>query len=193
METSHPIVISSALPEALRDAAIRYATSTESDELAPGLIETFGIVVAGDEAHRRAVWLCVLAVRKVLWGWRAMECKGDKPAVAIDATAKWVQTRIAPADWKPLCVPAKAIRRGKRIVDCDTCRVGPIASAAALTARFALYANHLDAAEVLSQVWSSINEGIFWPDAMPFEAWVVTIALPASYDLRPLTEQELRS
>jgi hypothetical protein len=50
-----------------------------------------------------------------------------------------------------------------------------------------------DAAEVLFMVWCAIDEGVHWPDAMPFQEWVATVVLPAAYDLRPLTERELRS
>jgi hypothetical protein len=187
------IVVSNKLPAALRDAAILYATDTKTEGLALRLIVAFGIAQLGDEAHRRAVMLCALAVRKVLYGWQALECEGHGPATAIEATENWVRAGTAPADWKPLCEPAKAIRGGELIRDCDICRAGPIASAAALTARFAMHGAASDAADVLFNVWNSVDEGVHWPDSMAFEAWIATIALPAAYDLRALTEQELRA
>lgn len=42
-------------------------------------------------------------------------------------------------------------------------------------------------------VWCAIDEGVRSPGAMPFEEWVATVTLPAAYDLRPLSERELRT
>jgi hypothetical protein len=193
MATRRRIVVSESLPAALRDAALRYATDPDTDDLALRLIEAFGIVRVGDQAHRRAAWLCALASRKVLYGWAALECEGDAPARAVEAVASWIQTGVSPRDWRPACEPAPAVRDDRVIVHCDACRAGPIAAAAAHTARFASSADPSDAAEVLFQVWCAIDEGVHWPGAMPFEEWLVTVALPAAYDLRALTERELRS
>jgi hypothetical protein len=187
------VVISESLPAPLRDAGLRYVTECESDDLAFQLIEAFGIAGVGDEGHRRAAWLCVLAVRKVLYGWAALECEGDAPDRAVDAVGSWVQTGAAPRAWGPLCVPAKAVRQGRVIEDCDACRAEPIAAAAAYAARFVQSADPSDAAEVLFSVWCAIDEGVHFPDEVPFAEWVVTVALPAAYGLRSLTEREFRS
>jgi hypothetical protein len=193
MATRRHFVIGNSLPAALRDVAMRYATDCDTDDLALQLIEAFGIGRLGDHAHRRAAWLCVLAARKVLYGWAALECEGDAPARAVEAVANWVQTGVSPRDWGPLCEAARAIRDGRVIEDCDKCRAEPIAAAAAHVARFARSGDPSDAVEVMFGVWCAMDEGVHWPKAMPFEEWVVTVALPAAHDLRSLTEQELRS
>jgi hypothetical protein len=192
MATRRRIVMSESLPVALRDAALRYATDPDTDDLALRLFEAFGIARVGDEAHRRAAWLCVLATRKVLYGWVALECKGDGPARAVEAVARWVQAGVPPRNWRPLCEPARAVRDGREIRDCDACRAQPIAAAAARTARFARSPHLSDAAEALFEVWCAIDEGIHGPGEIPFEEWVAVVALPAAYELRSLTECELR-
>jgi hypothetical protein len=181
------VTVSASLPAPVRDAALRYATDLDTDDLA--LRESFGIARAGDEAHHRAVWLCVLAARKVIYGWAALECEGDAPAQAVEATARWVQSGVAP-DWGRLSLAAPAIRGGRVIGDCDACRAEPIAAAAAHTVRFAHTA---DAAEVLFMVWCAIDEGVHGEGAMPFERWVAMVALPAAFELRSLSERELRA
>jgi hypothetical protein len=185
------IVISKTLPRPVRAAALRYATDRETDDLGMQLLEAFEIAAIGDVAHRRAVWLCVLAVRRVLYGWEALGCEGDKPNQVVDTVASWVKNGRVPRDWAPLCVPAVAVRDGRVVTDCDINRARPIASAAAHTARFAQSAALSEADEALFSVWMAMDEGVHWPDSIPFEEWLVTIALPAALELRDLSEQEL--
>ena len=192
MEPHRSIQINDSLPLPLRNAALFYATDLNTEGLGLSLIEAFGIGRVGDEAHRRSVWLCVLAARRVLYGWEALECEGDVPAQAVDAAANWVQTGIAPPDWRPFCIPAEPVRNGRIITDCDACRAEPIALAAAHTASFVTSAAESEAADTLFAAWCAVDEGIHWPDSMPFEPWIAVVALPAAYDLRPLTEHELR-
>jgi hypothetical protein len=165
----------------------------ETDGAALLLIEAFGITGLGDMGHRRAAWLCVLAVRKVLYGWAELGCEGDAPAQAVEAVADWVQTGEVPPDLEPLCVPAPAIRNGQVIDDCDACRARPIAAAAARLASFARSGDPADAVDVLFLVWCTIDEGIHRPNDMPFGEWIATVALPAAYDLRALSGRDFHS
>jgi hypothetical protein len=185
-------MISGWLPALVRDAALRYATDQATDDLALYLFESFGIIRVGDEAHRRAVWLCVLAAGKVIYGWDALKCEGDAPARAVEAAARWVESGVA-ADWVLLSTPAPAVRGGQVILDCDACRSGPIAAAAAHTARFVHSVAPAAAAEVFFNVWCAIDEGVHWLAVMPFEQWVATVALPAVFELRSLSDEELRA
>ncbi|WP_309723261.1 hypothetical protein [Armatimonas sp.] len=183
-------------------AAESYVATLDDDEMGyedfeaeTQLIDAFGIQEIGDDAHRCATWLCVLASQKVLYGWAALECESDLPSQTIEAVSKWVQEGIQPRDWQLLTTPAQARRKGRVIMDCDTCRAEPIASAAAQTARFARTAASKDAAEVLCDVFSAISEGVYWSerDPMDFQKWVGTVAIPAALELRRLSEAELYS
>jgi hypothetical protein len=183
-----------SLPASLRDVAQQYATDHEADDLdlAGSLLLAFGDLRHDREAHRRAVWLCVLATRRVLFGWSELECEGNAPERAVSAAAKWVQTGRNPRGWGRLFAPAPAIREGEVIGDHDACRAEPIASAAARTAIFVHTGDAIDGALVLREARGAAEEGVYWPDSMPFEDWTATVAVPAAYELRELTEEELR-
>lgn len=105
MDNSLPFVLSESLPAPLQEAARQYVAdddSSDEDEDSPGvdlrLIEAFGSTQVGDRAHRQATWLCVLAMRRVLFGWAALECEGDAPEQAVLATEAWVLTGAMPPD-----------------------------------------------------------------------------------------------
>jgi hypothetical protein len=188
--------------ESILAAAQSYVVSLDDDEMGyeeieaeTQLIDAFGIQKIGDDAHRCATWLCVLASQKVLYGWAALECEGDLPSQTIEAVSKWVQEGIQPRDWQLLTTPAQARRKGRVIMDCDACRAEPIASAVAHTARFARTAAPEDAVQVLSDVFTAISEGVYWSegDPMDVQKWVGTVAIPAALELRSLSEAELYS
>src|SRR4051812_11842370 len=105
--------VNEPIPERLREAASRYATDRDTDDVGRWLFEAFGIATVGDPAHHRATWLCVLAVRRILDAWSAFRCEGRAPEAAIEAVASWARGGNAPADWLPLCKEAPAIRDGR--------------------------------------------------------------------------------
>jgi hypothetical protein len=200
MDNNLPSVLSESLPVRLREAARDYLSdddSSEEDEDSPGvdlrLIEAFGSTQTGDTAHRQATLLCVLAMRRVLYGWAALECEGDAPERAVAAAEAWVLTGTTPPDWESLCVPALAIRDGEVTTDCDVYRAKPIAEGAASTARFAWTGNAPDGADALLNVFYAASEGVYRPDTMPYDQWLITVALPAAYMLQPLSEEQLYS
>lgn len=182
------------LPERLQQAARHYVIGDDEDdlELALEIIQGFGIPRHDGEVKRQVALLCVLAARRVLFGWTELGCAGDRPAAAIRAAWDWIHTGRISADWSAHCVPAPAVYDGRIIADCDACRVEPIAAAAARTAYFITTGNPVDAALVLCDARGAALEGIESPDSLPFEEWITTVAIPAAFELRDLSETELR-
>lgn len=181
------------IPQPLREAARQLAVSSNAEESFLALIRAFGHSPVGSLSQRRAAWLCILATNRIIPGWRAMDCEGDAPARAVETAAAWIRDGADPGQWESLCRPAVATRGGEKIDDCDACRAEPIASAAALTARFARFGEPADAAHALSEAWMAEDEGIRRPGSLPIEKWILQVALPAAWALRPLTDTELES
>lgn len=173
--------------DALRHAAASFVNLDEEEEsdieIGTALILTFGIPAMDSHAHRRAVWLCVLATRRILFGWSELGCEGDAPHQALNSVARWVQTGQFTGNWGSLCVPTIPTRNNSPVADCDACRVAPIASAAARTALFAKTANPVDGAIVLCDVRGAILEGLERTDSLDFNDWFVEIAIPEAYQL----------
>jgi hypothetical protein len=40
-------------------------------------------------------------------------------------------------------------------------------------------------------VFYAASEGVYRPDTMPYEEWLLTVALPAAYALQPLSDEQL--
>jgi hypothetical protein len=182
------------LPERLQQAARRFVTGDDEDDLVIALevIQGFGIPRHDGEVKRQVALLCVLATRRVLFGWTELGCAGEQPAVAIGAAWDWIHTGRISANWSAHCVPAPAVHDGRIIADCDACRVEPIAAAAARTVYFITTGNPVDAALVLCDARGAALEGVESPNSLPFEEWIATIAIPAAFELRDLSEAELR-
>lgn len=69
---------------------------------------------------------------------------------------------------------------------------GAMYRAVAALCRFALYAGVPDGVEAL--VWGRLADGEEYersPREMPYKAWLTAVALPAAYQERPLSEDEL--
>lgn len=181
------------LPERLQQAAQRFVAGDDDDDLAMALdvIRGFGIPRLDDEVKRRVAMLCVLVTRRVLFGWTSLGCEGERPADAIRAALDWIRTGKMGTDWPGHCVPAPAICDGEILGDCDACRAEPIASAAARTAYFITTGNPVDAALALCEAQGAALEGVAFPDSLAFEEWVATIAIPAAFELRDLSEEGL--
>jgi len=174
----------------MRDAAFSYVSSF-SDDCESAVVNSFHVGSAGSRSHRQATWLCMLAVRRILFGWAAMKCEGDLPARTIAAVSDWLESGEM-TEWSQYSTPAPAVRYGEVIVDCDASRGEPIANAAAATARFANAASVTDAIEVLESVWLADNDGIHCVNSMRLEEWIVNVALPAAIEFRYLSETELQ-
>jgi hypothetical protein len=180
-------------PERLQQAAQRYAIGDDDDlTLALQVVQAFGLPRLDDEAKRRVAMLCILATRRVLFGWTEFECEGEQPATAIRVTLDWIRTGERSTGWPDYCLPAPPITNGYIIADCDACRVEPIASAAARTAYFISTGNPVDAALVLCDAQGAASEGVEYPNSLPFTEWIASIAIPAAFELRNLSEEELR-
>ena len=155
------------------------------------LIAAFGEGSVGDEIHRRAVLLCCMAARRVLWGWAAMDCDGNLPEENLKKVEEWIFGEES--DLKSATVTAKAMRKGRIIGDCDACRVEPIAGTVASAALYALTRKPEDGADTLLDVLYAISEGIEQKDSLDFDSWLVTTALPAAWELRLLSDAEIMS
>ena len=179
------------LSDGLRRALDRYLSAEYVDdiELELDILYEFGIF--DPDGMRRSATLCINATRKILFGWSELGCEGNRPSQSVDAAAHWVRTGEKIHQWPICCLPAPAIRCGEVIGDCDINRVGPIAAAAARTVYYIETNNIVDAALVLCDVEGAIDEGVKYPNAMPFRQWIADIAVPASLECRLLTEDEL--
>lgn len=177
-------------PEALQAAARALLAYSAGEDSYRELISGFGELRPGTESHEKAVLFCCHAVRRVIYGWEALGCDGTLPEQGLTAVEQWVFTGAPVADnWT---VDAPALRKGRRIVDCDACRAEPIASAVAELASFAQTADKEKGRSVLSDVAMAISEGIESPDSLEFGNWLVQVALPAAWELRKLSEAEIR-
>lgn len=196
MQNDQSIVISDTLPEPIRLAALEYIAPYDDDldwedlDRELHLIEAFGELQIGNIAHRQVTWLCALASQTILWCWAQLECEGDAPERALKAVTDWVLNDLTPSEWDSLIEPAVPIRDGKPIQDCDVLFAKPVSESAAKTVRFACMGEVTDAVDVLLGIWYAVWE-IEWAGPMQFNEWFITVALPAAYNLQPLSEYEL--
>ena len=167
------------------ERVFRETTGFEGRDDPARLIPAFGSSAVGNDTHRRLCWLCVNAARMVRHCWDEMAENPDaRDALEVLAA----HLRGAEVDLDPLTEPAVAVRDGRRVSDCDACRVEPVAAAVATAALFALHADVNDAGVCLQHVQAAADEGCWWDDASdaraadrPFAAWFVAYALPASW------------
>lgn len=105
------------LPERLQQAARHYVIGDDEDdlELALEVIQGFGIPRHDGEVKRQVTLLCVLATRRVLFGWTELGCAGDQPAAATRAAWDWIHSGRISVDWSAHCVPAPAIHDGRTL------------------------------------------------------------------------------
>ncbi|CAN5840134.1 hypothetical protein BH23PLA1_BH23PLA1_20320 [soil metagenome] len=152
-------------------------------EVAINLLTSFGQLRLDPLAHRRAVWLCVLATRRILFGWSGLGCEGQAPHEAIRAAAAWVANGRHPDHFARYCLPAEAIRDGQRVADCDACVVEPIASAAARTAYYTKTASPIDGAIALCDIRGAVLEGLEHPDGVEFNDWLINPGVTEAFRL----------
>ena len=187
-EQPWPIDLKSVATQLLRERSEDDEKATDTEAYMLPLIAAFGDGNIGDENHRRATLVCCMAARQVLWGWAAMDCDGNLPEENLKKIESWIFGEEA--DLKSATVPVKATRNGRIIMDCDTCRVEPIAGTVASAALYALTRKPEDGADALLDVLYAMSEGIEKDDSLDFDSWLVMVALPAAWELRLLTEVE---
>jgi hypothetical protein len=180
-------------PDTILTAGRRYLAqqaSVEDCEPERDLLLALGLAPVGSVGHQRAVWLCWLAVRRVLerWGWPVIGPVEDvRHALAL--VDRW----LAGAPHLPLVEWARACHvddwcSGK------SCQVGEeeysfaVSGMVAALCRFALNGSIWDGVEVL--------QSAMFADApyreRGFQSWLATVALPAAYELRQLSAEELK-
>jgi len=177
--------VPSELPQHIREAAVKYANCPDDDELIRELIVSFGPSTVGSDVHVQVSWLCVNAVQPIAPFWKAM-CDDDTPEQTLLKLRRWMNDRAQPVDWELARRTLVGYRDGRRIEDCDACRVEPIAKALASCADY-LHTAHLESAvETILEAWGAYSEGC-WPESeeRPFERWAVEVAIPNAYHSRP--------
>lgn len=180
-------------PDTILAAGRRYlaqAASVEDCEPERDLLLALGPATVGSVEHQRAVWLCRLAVRRVLErrGWPVIG-----PAEDIRQTLALVDRWLAGTPDLLLVEWARACRvddwcSGK------SCQVEEeeysfaVSRMLAALCRFAFNGGIWDGVEVL--------QAAMFEDApyreQEFQSWLATVALPAAYERRQLSAEDLK-
>lgn len=184
------------IPGVLHDAAVRYRTALrenpQQEDAALILLEPLGEITPRDLNHLRVGWLCIYATRRVLPAWLRLPCDNMEPIGAINVSMKWLTAGIPPHSWDQVCKPVHPRYMGELLFDCLTPGLSGVAHAAAATARFARTAQLQHAVAALHSVWFATDEGCGPHRAdLEFPEWLVSVALPAAYNLRKLRRKEL--
>jgi len=150
------------LPQRMREAAHVYANSFGEDEPIRALIETFGEALVGSGVHTQVSWLCVNAIQPIVPFWKMM-CDDDAPERTLAELGQWLNDRTHPVDWESARQPAVARCDGLRIVDCDACRVEPIAGAVVCCADYLENGDIDSAVGAIFEAQGAKSEGC-WPE-----------------------------
>ncbi len=185
------IATNSDLPARFHEATQRYLRevhrTSNNENVALILLEPFGEMPVRGVDHQRATWLCIHATRRVLPAWLEFPCDNTEPVGALNVSVKWISAGVSPRRWEQVCKAVHPRSRGIPIYDCYAPMLSNVACAAALTARFARSAEVSAAGFALSCAWAASAEVAQPPGpALPFPEWLVTVALPAAYNLRKL-------
>ncbi len=173
------------VPEALLPAAYNYLNVFDDDQSVHGFVSAFGELTAGSLAYQQVAWLAIYATGLVVPFWKHM-CDGDAPEQIHSRLQAWLLDPTTEVDWETACTPCIASRSGEQVVDCDACRLEPIAEAVSSLANYLQTADPEMAAACLSAASSAFNEGCH-PRALSdgFERWLVFEALPHAMKLEP--------
>lgn len=175
-----------SLPPAVRETAHNYLNSMDDQQLTAKLIRSFGSSVVGSQAHRQVARVLINALGMVVQFWKDM-CDDDVPEKTFNDLRQWMSDSSHPVDWQNACKPSVAKRNGVQVVDCDACRLVPIADAVAQTARYLQSANTESAVEALCSVAGAWDEGCHFRDVPDrFEKWIVYEVLPFALECRQL-------
>jgi hypothetical protein len=151
------------------------------------LIRSFSPGEPGSPGHRRVARLCLFAARRALPCWD-FYCDGDEPAAAISAAEGWFRSGVLPR--KSHETPGRPAYRG---VGIDDCRWSDTSSAADAAARLVAYirtGHELDAMEALSFADAAIDQSPLGVED-DFRRWLVEVAVPAAFEDRSLTDDEV--
>ncbi len=193
---SSPFRIAADLPVALQAAAHDYATDAihAGDEPQCGndantrrLFAALGEVAMGNAAHRRVAALCVFALRRVLARQAAQPVERELQAT-VDQVARWIVVGQHGNECRGLACSSVPQSRGG--TTCDENEV--LCAAVAALARFCDSASEADALTALNGAAVCDNPEARWVRTeMLFDDWVVTIALPAAWNLSELSNERL--
>ena len=172
------------LPEPIRKAAVEYVNSFDEDAPIRELIKAFGQADIGSQVHTQVSWLCINALQPIVPFWKAI-CDDDAPQQLLAELLRWMNDRSYRINWETARQPLIARRDGLKIVDCDACRVEPIANALAHCAAYLQTANSDSAVKVILEAWGAHAEGCWSEDeTRPYEQWFIEVALPNAYQCR---------
>lgn len=158
------------------------------------LLTSFGDLSPRTIGHQRAVWLCLLAIR------RALNVGGVPDAElmlelepAFELITAWIEGRhdLAPSEWEMIChVDAGVISEKHRSEEQFQRR--SVFRAVAAAARFALYAGIWDGTEALEFAgFADCDYAREQCRQMTYHKWLAAIALPAAYNLREFSGVQL--
>jgi hypothetical protein len=169
------------LPEPIRIAAAEYVNSFDDDEPIRELIKAFGQATINSHVHTQISRLCINALQPIVPCWKAI-CDDDAAQQMLAELQRWLNDRSYPINWETARRPLVARRDGIKIVDCDACRVEPIATALAHCADYLQTANTDSAVKVILEAWGAHAEGC-WPEDedRSYEQWFIEVALPNAY------------
>jgi hypothetical protein len=185
------------LPVRLAEAARTLLLSDDgSGDRERDLLQAFGPLQVGSLSHRRAVCLCLNAVRRVLARWGVPTC-GPTAALmpAVDRVWRWVEKadepEPEPSDWESFChlgePPPEA---GTRTEATDY--ASAVFAAVSALARFTLFAGVWDGVEALANSsLADCEEARSQHMEMPFWDWLAGTAVAAAHERRRLSPPEL--
>ncbi len=192
------------LPQAVRDVLDEMTGSIEAGWPDPEtnkeqesplwqLVVAFGSREDGSEPVEHDVWLRCLrlalyAARRALPCWE-LYCDGREPQTAIAAVETWLATDTQPADWEPLCRPARPAFRNHPIGDCRSSDTSCAAEAAAYAVRFMRDGETILAYRAIAYADLAFDQSPLC-DKDHFRRWLIEVAAPAAYENRNLTPAE---
>jgi hypothetical protein len=191
--------VTDQLPIELLAAAKEYLLDDEHfdfDEKQRKLLTAYGSLELHSESHRRAVFLCLNAVRRVLrFGRLSTPQHVQDMADAINLVKRWLVEvdEPSPAVWEKFC-QLGSDRRDVVRRDDETVYLETICFAVSALVRFALFAGLYDGIEALTYSWLA-DEGdadnAFDEDG--FARWMAESAIAAAYRMRFMSPEELYS
>lgn len=153
-----------------------------------GLIHAFASHAAKDVGHRRAVWLCCLAVSRMLPHSVVMPGTNRTLGMLVSEIHTWMLDGTEPDDIATICTPDTELLPQR---DCEWSDRESIDAISSL-ARFALHGGVPDGVDVLDHAFvydelRTYNQ----PNAMPFGLRLRDIAIPAAYSLTHLRPEQM--
>lgn len=145
--------------------------------------------ISPDHGYFRLGWLSMFAARRALPCWE-LYCDGNGPLDAVIAVRNFLLTRAEPRTWKNFTKVALPAYKGKRIADCRECDTGCAAESAAQCAKFIATHDLVHAVSGLSAAYMAFDQSPLGK-LDEFDRWLLNVAVPAAYDCRELTAEEM--